>query len=170
MASTDHSDHGATGSATSRLDDAARSAKDTAGELWDDARQSARAALDQRKEAAAQGLHQVAGTLRSAAGQQRQDGASELASGLTGSAARQLERLSTTLREKDVGSMLRDVDRFAHRQPLAFFGLALAAGFATVRFLRASQDGGAPHDEHGSSGAATTLRTPQRSSSSVNPV
>jgi hypothetical protein len=32
---------------------------------------------------------------------------------------------------------LRDLDDFARNQPVAFFGLALAAGFLAVRFLKA---------------------------------
>ena len=58
----------------------------------------------------------------------------------TGSAADGLERLSSTLRNKDVSAMLRDMDNFARNQPVAFFGLALAAGFLAVRFLKAGND------------------------------
>ena len=35
--------------------------------------------------------------------------------------------------------MLRDVEHFAHAQPVAFFGMALATGFLAVRFMKASQ-------------------------------
>ena len=37
-----------------------------------------------------------------------------------------------------VYAMLRDMDRFAREQPVAFFGLAVAAGFLAVRLLRDS--------------------------------
>ena len=47
---------------------------------------------------------------------------------------------SDTLRNKDVSAMLRDLDNFARNQPVAFFGLALAAGFLAVRFLKAGND------------------------------
>jgi hypothetical protein len=36
--------------------------------------------------------------------------------------------------------MLRDMDNFARNQPVAFFGIALAAGFVAVRFLKADRD------------------------------
>ena len=36
--------------------------------------------------------------------------------------------------------MARDVERFAREQPVAFFGLSLAAGFLAARFLKASND------------------------------
>ena len=78
--------------------------------------------------------------MRDAAQRQRGNGAGEPMARLTGSAADGLEHLSATLRNKDVGSMLRDLDNFARNQPVAFFGLALAAGFLAVRFLKAGND------------------------------
>ena len=57
---------------------------------------------------------------------------------LTSSAADGLERVSGALRNRDVNAMLRDMDRFAREQPVAFFGLAVAAGFLAVRLLRDS--------------------------------
>ena len=59
---------------------------------------------------------------------------------MTGSAADGLERLSNTLRTKDIGGMLRDMESFARTQPVAFFGLSLAAGFLAVRFLKATEE------------------------------
>jgi hypothetical protein len=169
MAETDHTGHASAGTGTDRLDEAAQRAKQKAGELWHGARESAQATLNERKDTAAQGLHDVAGALRDAARQQRQDGNGEAVAGLTGSAAEGLERLSNTLRHKDVGSMLRDVDRFAHRQPLAFFGLALAAGFATMRFLKASHDDGPAQPGQSDAAAENVPRTPHQTSSSATP-
>jgi hypothetical protein len=78
----------------------------------------------------------VAGALREAA--QRRDDGDGLAR-LGTSAADGLERLSSALRNKDVGTMLRDVESFARQQPVAFFGLALAAGFLAVRFVKSGE-------------------------------
>lgn len=167
MAASDSTGSASSGSGTSRLDDATQVAKDSAGELWDSARANARAALDERKDAAAQGLHEVAGNLRSSAQQHEPNGQTDIVSGLTGSAAEGLERLSNTLRQKDVRSMLHDVDRFAHQQPLAFFGLAMAAGFATVRFLRASQDDvAATHKSATNTSTDNVRRSPAQTSAS----
>jgi lauroyl/myristoyl acyltransferase len=78
--------------------------------------------------------------LREAAQRQRNDGAGDSMAQLTSSAADGLDHLSRTLRSKDVGTMLRDMDNFARNQPVAFFGIALAAGFVAVRFLKADRD------------------------------
>ena len=114
--------------------------KERAGAIWDDAKETARSKLDQQKDSAAEGINQVAGALRDAARRQGGDGAGEPMARITGSAADGLERLSDTLRNKDVSAMLRDLDNFARNQPVAFFGLALAAGFLAVRFLKAGND------------------------------
>jgi hypothetical protein len=111
--------------------------KERAGAVWDDAKETARSKINEQKDAAAEGIGEVAGALRDAARRQRGDGAGEPFARITGSAADGLDRLSSTLRNKDVGAMLRDLDDFARNQPVAFFGLALAAGFLAVRFLKA---------------------------------
>jgi hypothetical protein len=58
---------------------------------------------------------------------------------LVGHAADGLERLSGTLRSRDVDSLLGDVQSFARSQPALFFGAALAGGFLAARFLASSQ-------------------------------
>jgi hypothetical protein len=114
--------------------------KQRASAIWDDAKEAARTRLSEQKDEAADGLGDVAGALRDAARRQRGDSAGGPMAQLTGSAAEGLERLSSTLRGKDVGSMVRDVESFARNQPVAFFGLAVAAGFLAARFLKASND------------------------------
>jgi len=121
-------------------DGTTQAVKERAGAIWDDAKETARTKMNQQKDAAAEGLGEVAGALRDAARRQSGDGAGEPLARLTGSAADGLDRLSSTLRNKDVGAMLRDLDNFARNQPVAFFGLALAAGFLAVRFLKAGND------------------------------
>ena len=120
--------------------DAANAVKERAGALWGDAKEAARSKLGEQKDAAADGLDDVAGALRDVARRKRDDSAHASFAELTGSAADGLDRLSRNLRSKDVGSMLRDVENFARSQPVAFFGLALAAGFVAVRFLKADND------------------------------
>jgi hypothetical protein len=120
--------------------DTTQAVKERAGAIWDDAKETARSKMNEQKDAAAEGIGEVAGALRDAARRQRGDGAGEPLARITGSAADGLDRLSSTLRNKDVGTMLRDLDEFARNQPVAFFGLALAAGFLAVRFLKAGND------------------------------
>jgi hypothetical protein len=110
--------------------------KASAGKLLDDARDSAQLLANEKKDVAADELHDVAGALRNAA--QRRSGDDPLL-GLTGSAADGLDRLSNALRNKDVSVMMRDMESFARAQPVAFFGLALATGFLAVRFMKASR-------------------------------
>lgn len=115
----------------------AETVKEHAGAYWDDAKEAARSKLNEQKDLAAGGINQVAGALREAAQRQPGDGAGQPLAQLTNSAAEGLEQLSNTLRNKDVATMLRDMDNFARNQPVAFFGMALAAGFLAVRFLKA---------------------------------
>jgi len=53
-------------------------------------------------------------------------------------AADQMQTMSDSLRRRDVGQMLSDVQSFARRQPTAFLGVSFLAGFAAIRFLRSS--------------------------------
>jgi hypothetical protein len=108
--------------------------KVNAGALFEDVKESAQSQINEKKDVAADQLHDVAGALRDAA--KRGD---DPLFGLTGSAADGLDRFSSALRNKDVGVMMRDMESFARAQPVAFFGLALATGFLAVRFLKASQ-------------------------------
>ena len=128
-----------TAGSASTAQDTSEFVKERAGALWSDAKDSARSTLNEKKDAAADGIGGVADALRDA--RKGRDGGGErhdLFASLSGSAADGLDRLSGTLRNKDVGTMLRDVESFARQQPIAFFGLALAAGFIGVRFLKAS--------------------------------
>ncbi|HUG21530.1 hypothetical protein [Piscinibacter sp.] len=115
--------------------EAAEVAKQRAGAMWDDAKDTARSKMNEQKDTAADGLGDVAGALHDAA---RRRGDDDPFARLTDTAADGLDRLSGTLRNKDVSSMLRDMDSFARNQPVAFFGLALAAGFVAVRLLKDS--------------------------------
>lgn len=126
-----------TGSGTQNVvHEAAQAAKDRAHAVWDDAKETTRSKLNEQKDVAAAGLGDVAGALRDAADRRGPD---DGLARLTGSAAEGLDRLSQSLRNKDVGTMVRDVESFARQQPVAFFGLALAAGFLAVRFLKAGE-------------------------------
>jgi len=111
-------------------------ANERAHAVWDDAKETARSRLNEQKDAAAEGIGEVAGALREASrrGDDERDGLARL----TSTAANQLERISDTLRNKDVGAMMRDVESFARNQPVAFFGVALAVGFLAVRFMKSS--------------------------------
>ena len=86
------------------------------------------------------GIGDLAGALRKTA-REMGDGATRAPmSRLVESAADGLERFSGSLRAKDLDGLVNDLDSFARRQPVAFFGAALAAGFLAVRFLKATPE------------------------------
>lgn len=100
----------------------------------DKAKQTAQAQKDQ----AAGQLGEMAGALRGAAGQMN-EGNQPMLGRMAERAASGLEQVSARLRAKDVDGLIRDAESFARSQPLAFFGVSLAAGFLAMRFLKSSQ-------------------------------
>ena len=85
----------------------------------DTAKEKAREAAQSQKDAAAAKLEEMSGSL-------------------SGRVAEGLEKLSARLRAKDVDALMREAEQFARVQPLAFFGLAVAAGFLGVRYFKSS--------------------------------
>lgn len=104
------------------LQNATQAAKDQAGGMLRDA---------------TAGVGEFAGALRNAA-KQIDGGQNPTTARLATQAADALERMSSTLRSKDLDSMLRETERFARSQPALFIGAAALAGFLAVRFLKSS--------------------------------
>jgi hypothetical protein len=101
------------------------------------AKDTAEAKLNEQKDSAASDLGNFAQALRRAAGEtgaERQPGVGRVAQ----LAADSLERLSGTLRNKDLNGLVREVESFARHQPVAFFGAAVATGFLAIRFVKSS--------------------------------
>lgn len=130
----------ATGTSSDHLQNAAQAAKDQAATVMSSATESARASIDEQKHSTATSLGSLAGALRKAA-KESQDGGQ--VNRMAEWAADGLERVSSTLRSKDLDAMARDVQSFAREQPVAFFAAALAAGFLATRFLKAGSQGDA---------------------------
>lgn len=69
-----------------------------------------------------------------------------------GEAAQGLERFSQTLRERDINTIMGQVEDFARRQPAVFIGSAALLGFLAARFLKSSAEPrddrseGSPHE------------------------
>ena len=97
---------------------------------------NARSMIEDQQRNAASGLGDFAGALRRAAREAGGNGspASRIAEG----AADRLQRVSDSLRNKDLDSLLRDAESFARQQPAAFIGAAALVGFLAVRFLKSS--------------------------------
>jgi len=128
-------------------DASAESANTNSGErlkeTWNDSAQAVRSsvenrvrtAIDQGQQAAASEVEDFAGALHGAAGSVDPDSPS---AHIAGGAAEALDRISQTLRSKELGTMVRDLESMARRQPALFLGAAVAAGFVAVRFLKAA--------------------------------
>jgi hypothetical protein len=80
----------------------------------------------------------MAGALRGAA-DKMSEGNQQMLGNMAERAAGSLEQLSTKLRSQDVDGLVREAESFARAQPVAFFGIALAAGFLGMRYLKTAQ-------------------------------
>lgn len=127
----------AAGMSTDPLQDAKQAAKRQAGAVWNDTKQTAQSVLGEQQRAAAGGLGDFATVLRKAARDMDGSGQSTVCR-LAESAADGLEHFSGTLRNRDLNGLVQDVESFARRQPAAFIGAAMVAGFLAVRFLKSS--------------------------------
>lgn len=109
------------------------------------ATEGVRSSLTEQKDTAASSLGSFAGALRKAA--RESDGGEGTATRMAEWAADGLERVSSTLRTKDLNGMVREVESFARSQPVAFFVCAAAAGFLATRFLKAGSRHGQPQGQ-----------------------
>lgn len=124
-------------------------ASDLAGKAKDRATQLA----DEQKATGADRLHGISDVIDRAADTIGE--ASPQAADLVRNAARSVEDVSRSLREKSVGSLISDVSAFARREPAAFFGASVVAGFALARFLKSSNQHAAPSHDNGESGSSS---------------
>lgn len=125
-------------------------ASETAAQLGNEAKQVVSQVADQAKDLvshrvterasrSAEDIDHVARALR----RTRQDLGESTAAPYVDKAADQLERFSRFLRDANPADVVRDVERFARREPLLFLGGAFALGLLGARFLKSS----AHHDE-----------------------
>lgn len=127
----------ATGSAL--RDQAADMAEDLKGQakgLTEAASEKAEDVADQSRKAGAAQVEGLAGAVRHVA--------DDLEATLPGvarhvrAAADSVDGIAESLRGRNVGELLGEVTDFARRQPVAFFGAAVLAGFAVSRFAKSS--------------------------------
>jgi hypothetical protein len=110
--------------------------QDDAKAMWNDAADVARSAASRQQQAAAQGIGKFAGALREAA--RNTDGGDGASARVAETIADGLDRLSGSLKGRDLNALIRDVEDFARSQPLVFLGAAVATGFIAMRFLKSS--------------------------------
>ena len=114
--------------------------------LGDRAVETAQDMAQRQKAAGAERVEHVAEAMRSSA-EQLESSEKQLAE-LVGSAAGQLENFAHSLREKDFGALLTEMEDFGRRQPAVFMGAAVALGFGIARFAKAGS-GSSSRDQSG---------------------
>ena len=107
-------------------------AKDVASQATDKFKQT----MDDQKSASADYVGNLAGTIRRAA--REFDGDLPIAGTYIRKAASQVEGVADTIRTGNFSDLVRGAQSFARRQPTAFLGMAVLAGFGVVRFLKSS--------------------------------
>jgi hypothetical protein len=131
-------------------------AKDVASEATDKLKQT----IDSQQSAGADYVGSLAGTIRRAA--KEFDGDLPIAGSYIRKAASQVEGVADTIRTGNFKDLVRGAQSFARRQPTAFLGMAVLAGFGVVRFLKSSANEtevSAPHQASGDRYSGTANRS-----------
>ena len=125
------------------MDAASDTLKDKASEFVDSAKDVASQATDKlkqavegQKSAGADYVGSLAGTIRRAA--REFDSDLPIAGTYIRKAASQVDGIADTIKTGNFNDLVRGAQSFARRQPTAFLGIAVLAGFGVVRFLKSS--------------------------------
>lgn len=125
---------------------------DAAKDVASQATEKLKDAVNDRRSSGAEYVGSLADTMRRAAREFDTD--LPLAGSYIRKAASQMEGVSDHIRNGNLNDMVRTAQSFARRQPTAFLGLAVLAGFGAVRFLKSSSS-----DEDSNPGVSTGSRT-----------
>jgi len=135
-----------TGQVSGAIRDGAREMKEQASNVAESAEGLASQAgekllssVEEQKAAAADFVGGIAGAMRRAANEFDKD--VPQAAQYIRRAADQIGTVSDAFRRRDLNQLVADVQGFARKQPTAFLGAAVLAGFAVVRFLKTSTAG-----------------------------
>jgi hypothetical protein len=124
---------------THPLAEAGRDAGETIGHIAERAGSMGLQRADQAREVAADGLGQLADTVRRVSGDLETQ--QPMIAGVVTTAAEQTERLAGYLRQTDAREIVDTVQDVARRQPLLFVGGAFVLGLAASRFIKAAAGG-----------------------------
>jgi hypothetical protein len=113
-------------------------------------------AVNDRKSSGAEYVGTLADTMRRAAREFDTD--LPIAGTYIRKAAEQVDGVSEGIRNGNLNDLVRSAQTFARRQPTAFLGIAVLAGFGVVRFLKSSAENGS---EVGTSASASHRATNQ---------
>jgi hypothetical protein len=121
-------------------------AKDVASQATDKLKQT----VDGQKSAGADYVGSLAETIRRAA--KEFDADLPIAGTYIRKAASQVAGAADTIRTGNFNDIVRSAQSFARRQPTAFLGMAVLAGFGVVRFLKSTADNAEVSDSHQAGG------------------
>jgi hypothetical protein len=132
--------------ARSTVDEIVEAGKEKAAELkhevheaTEQAKEQVRSAATQQKDAAARQMDGFAHALMAAAGDLRGRG-QDFAAEYVQEAASGLEYASSAVHQHNLDEIMAHIEDFARRQPVAFLGGAVVAGFGIARLMRSSAD------------------------------
>jgi hypothetical protein len=126
------------GSAADTMKTQVANVSESTRELASDATDRMRAAVTEQKTAGADYVGNFAEIVRRAS--HEFDGQMPQAGAYIRKAAGQITTASDALRSRDFSQLVGDVQDFARQQPAAFFGAAVLAGFAAIRFFKSAPD------------------------------
>lgn len=152
------------GSSTDAVKDQASNFVDAAKDVASQATDKIRQTVDGQKNAGAEYVGNLAETMRRAA--REFDNDLPIAGSYIRKAASQIEGVSDSIKNGDFNDLVRGAQQFARRQPTAFLGIAVLAGFGLVRFLKSSAHAQAESPTSG--GAYTGQGSQMGQSSSFN--
>jgi len=135
--------------ARDKFQEAADAAKDVASGTVDQVQEQAR----QQQRTGADFVGRFAGNIREAARAFESD--APFAAGGINSAAEYVEDAAEKIRNGSFRDLVDGATDFAKRQPAAFLGISVLAGFAAVRFLKASA-GGSSSSQRGDTRGGTS--------------
>jgi len=125
-------------SSTDALKDHASEFVDAAKDVASQATDKLKEAVNDRKSSGAEYVGTLADTMRRAAREFETD--LPIAATYIRKAASQMEGVSDTIRAGNLADLARNAQSFARRQPTAFLGITVLAGFGLVRFLKSSSE------------------------------
>jgi len=127
---------GMVGSASEAIKDQASEFADAARDVASQATDKLWQSVDGQKNAGAEYVGSLADTMRRAA--REFDNDLPIAGVYIRKAASQIEGVSDSIKTGNFQDLVREAQSFARRQPTAFLGMAVLAGFGVVRFLKTS--------------------------------
>jgi hypothetical protein len=153
---------GVAGSSSDAIKDQASEFIDAARDVASQATDKLKQTVDGQKNAGAEYVGSLADTIRRAA--REFDGDLPIAGTYIRKAAAHVEGVADTIKTGNFNNMVRTAQSFARRQPTAFLGMAVLAGFGVVRFLKSS----AETSEGGGSGLSNENTLTRNSASQLN--